>query len=111
MKETRKQKIARQRDFAAGHAADQAMNPIRVAIDRGDLVITPTTESVNERIELPPETTGDETLIAKCRESITALRDAARSGGMHVFERDDHVVLLQRALDKLASRPSQEREP
>ncbi len=37
MKETRKQKIARQQ----GHAADRAFDPIRDAIDRGDLVITP----------------------------------------------------------------------
>jgi hypothetical protein len=37
MKETRKQKIERQR----GAAADRVLNPIRSAIDRGDLVITP----------------------------------------------------------------------
>jgi hypothetical protein len=37
MKETRKQKIDRQR----GYQADRIMRPIHGAIDRGDLVITP----------------------------------------------------------------------
>jgi hypothetical protein len=37
MKETRKQKINRR----AGHASDRLGDPIRAAIDRGDLVITP----------------------------------------------------------------------
>lgn len=37
MKETHKQKIDRQR----GAAADRAFDPIRAAIDCGDLVITP----------------------------------------------------------------------
>jgi hypothetical protein len=41
MKETRKQKIARQRNFAAGLAADRVCDPIRTAIDTGELVITP----------------------------------------------------------------------
>ena len=37
MKETRKQREARQK----GHAADRAFDPIRKAIDSGELVITP----------------------------------------------------------------------
>jgi len=37
MKETRKQKINRQR----GHATDRVLDPIRRAIDAGELVITP----------------------------------------------------------------------
>jgi ribosomal protein L37AE/L43A len=37
MKETRKQKIARQQ----GAAADRMMAPIHAAMDRGELVITP----------------------------------------------------------------------
>jgi hypothetical protein len=37
MKETRKQKIARQR----GYQADRMLQPIRDAIDRGDLTIGP----------------------------------------------------------------------
>jgi hypothetical protein len=44
MKETRKQKIARQakeRDRLAGKAADRTFDRIRLAMDRGDLTIKP----------------------------------------------------------------------
>jgi hypothetical protein len=41
MKETRKQKEARQRRAATERSAERVMGPIRDAIDRGDLVITP----------------------------------------------------------------------
>lgn len=41
MKETRKQKEARQRRFAAEQAAERVFGPIRDAIDRGDLVVGP----------------------------------------------------------------------
>jgi hypothetical protein len=40
MRETLKQKIARR----AGHAADRVFQPIRDAMDRGELTITPSTE-------------------------------------------------------------------
>lgn len=43
MKQTRKQKIAQQQqtaDWLAGRRADRAIDPIRAAMDRGDLVIT-----------------------------------------------------------------------
>ena len=40
-RETRKQKIARQQAHAAGRAADRAFDPIRAAIDSGELTITP----------------------------------------------------------------------
>lgn len=41
MRETRKQKIARQQEAAAGRAADVAFDPIRAALESGELIITP----------------------------------------------------------------------
>ena len=41
MRETRKQKIARQRRAAQERAADRVLEPIRRAIDAGELVIGP----------------------------------------------------------------------
>jgi hypothetical protein len=41
MKETRKQKIARQQRHATERAAERVIGPIRYAIEAGDLVITP----------------------------------------------------------------------
>lgn len=41
MRETRKQKEARQRNFRAGRAADRAFGAIVDAMDRGDIVFTP----------------------------------------------------------------------
>lgn len=40
MKETRKQKEARQQQFARERAAERVMGPIRDAMESGDLVIT-----------------------------------------------------------------------
>lgn len=48
MKETRKQKIARQQRYAAGRAADRAFDPIRAAIDSGELVIRPVSPEARE---------------------------------------------------------------
>ena len=48
MKKTRKQKIAAQKDYAAGRAADRVFDPIRKAIDNGELVITPSSPAASE---------------------------------------------------------------
>lgn len=55
MKETRKQKIARQQ----GYRADRAFKPIHDAIERGDLVIGPPQDRDEELVpRLESETDG-----------------------------------------------------
>lgn len=46
--------------------------------------------------------------IEAARRSITCLRDAARQGGLHHFQRDPCVMILHDALDELeaARKPS-----
>jgi hypothetical protein len=47
MRETRKQKVARQRRAAQERAADRMLEPIRRAIEAGDLVIGPAPQEVS----------------------------------------------------------------
>ena len=47
MRETRKQKIARQQRIAQERAADRMLEPIRRAIDSGELMVGPAREHEN----------------------------------------------------------------
>ena len=43
--------------------------------------------------------------IDAAKQSVTALRDAARRGGMDFRERDPHVMCIHNTLDELAALP------
>lgn len=83
MRETRKQKIDRQR----GHAADRAFDPIREAIDSGELVITPLSPLARE---------------VGCAEAVPTCADGESKDerlGQMTQERDQLVEVIQRVAD------------
>jgi len=53
MRETRKQKIARQRRFAQERAAERVMGPIRQAVEDGRLTIGPVDVDVPRPVKPP----------------------------------------------------------